>query len=287
MALIELKNINYCYSPGTAFEKHALRDVSMAVDAGESVGLIGHTGSGKSTLIRHFNGLLRPNSGQVLYQGNDLWKKPNEIRSIRFQIGLVFQYPETQIFEDTVGKDIAYGPRNMGLGQEEMNARIRESLQCVGLDNSYLERNPFRLSGGEMRRVAIAGVLAMRPKVLILDEPAAGLDPEGRHALFDALRHYRRKSGAAVVLVSHSMEDIADFVDRVVVLDQGSVALDGPVASVFAQAEKLVSIGLDIPQSTKVLLGLKAKGYSVKTEAYTVEQAEQELLRFLKEADRP
>lgn len=280
MAIIELKNIHFRYGAGTPFEKQALQDISLSIEPGDFLGIIGHTGSGKSTLIRHFNGLLRPDSGQVLVNGEDIWTTSKDIRSVRFQIGLVFQYPETQIFEDTVVQDIAYGPKNMGLDQKEIELRVHAALQFVGLNDSYLNRNPFRLSGGELRRVAIAGVIAMRPQVLILDEPTAGLDPEGRNKILDQLEQFRCESGTAIVLVSHSMEDIAEHVRNVLVLDRGKIALDGTTSSVFSQAEKLVQLGLDIPQITKVLLGLKAKGYPIDTGALTIDQAEHALLRL-------
>lgn len=280
MAIIELKNIHFRYGAGTPFEKQALQDISLSIEPGDFLGIIGHTGSGKSTLIRHFNGLLRPDSGQVLVNGEDIWTTSKDIRSVRFQIGLVFQYPETQIFEDTVVQDIAYGPKNMGLDQKEIELRVHAALQFVGLNDSYLNRNPFRLSGGELRRVAIAGVIAMRPQVLILDEPTAGLDPEGRNKILDQLEQFRCESGTAIVLVSHSMEDIAEHVRNVLVLDHGKIALDGTTSSVFSQAEKLVQLGLDIPQITKVLLGLKAKGYPIDTGALTIDQAEHALLRL-------
>ncbi|MET1248275.1 energy-coupling factor transporter ATPase [Sporolactobacillus sp. STCC-11] len=280
MAIIELKNVNFRYGAGTPFEKQALQDISLSIEPGDFLGIIGHTGSGKSTLIRHFNGLLRPDSGQVLVNGDDIWTASKDIRSVRFQIGLVFQYPETQVFEDTVVQDIAYGPRNMGMDEKEVELRVHEALQFVGLNDSYLERNPFRLSGGELRRVAIAGVIAMRPQVLILDEPTAGLDPEGRNKILNELEQFRRESGTAIVLVSHSMEDIAEHVRTVLVLDHGKIALDGTTSAVFSQAEKLVQLGLDIPQMTKVLLGLRAKGYAVDTGALTLDQAERALLRL-------
>ncbi|MDN3954362.1 energy-coupling factor transporter ATPase [Sporolactobacillus laevolacticus] len=280
MAIIDLININYCYGAGTPFEKQALRNVSLSVAPGDYIGIIGHTGSGKSTLIRHFNGLLRPDSGHVLINGKDIWAKPSLIRSIRFQIGLVFQYPETQIFEDTVAADVSYGPRNMDLSKEEIDLRVHDALQFVGLDDSYLERNPFRLSGGEMRRVAIAGVIAMKPQALILDEPTAGLDPEGRHMILEQIERFRRESGTAVILVSHSMEDIAEHAKHVIVLDKGRIALSGTTTAIFNQAEQLVHLGLDIPQITKVLLELKKKGYPVNTGATTIDDAEQEIMHL-------
>ncbi|MFT8310370.1 MAG: energy-coupling factor transporter ATPase [Sporolactobacillus sp.] len=285
MAIIELRTISFRYGAGTPFEKQALQNISLSVDRGDFIGIIGHTGSGKSTLIRHFNGLLRPDSGQVLVNNEDIWKNPRQIRSVRFQIGLVFQYPETQIFEDTVAQDIAYGPKNMGLDQETINQRVLEALHFVGLDDSYLDRNPFRMSGGEMRRVAIAGVMAMKPAVLVLDEPTAGLDPEGRRNLLKHLEQYRRKTNTAIIMVSHSMEDIAEHVQRVLVLDKGKTAFEGSVPSVFAHADELMQLGLDVPQMTKVLLGLKAKGYSVDTSAVTMDQAEHELLRLFERKD--
>ncbi|RYL93585.1 energy-coupling factor transporter ATPase [Sporolactobacillus sp. THM19-2] len=285
MPIIELRNVSYRYGSGTPFEKQALSDISLSVSAGAYIGIIGHTGSGKSTLIKQMNGLLRPESGQVRVDGEDIWRTPHQIRSVRFRIGLVFQYPETQIFEDTVQKEIMYGPKNMGLSDRETQSRVLNALNFVGLDASYLERNPFRLSGGEMRRIAIAGVIAMRPQVLILDEPTAGLDPAGRKEILDRLESYRKQTGSAVILVSHSMEDIAERVDQVIVIDQGSLVMSGAPAVIFSQADRLESLGLDIPPVTKLLHLLNQAGYPVNTAALTVSQAEAEILKLFRGSD--
>lgn len=280
MPVVELKHVSYCYGRGTPFEKMALKDLSLSVEPGDFIGIIGHTGSGKSTLIRQMNGLLRPDQGEVLVDGENIWKHPANIRSIRFKVGLVFQYPESQIFEDTVLKDIIYGPKNMGLSDQEALEKARAAVDLVGLDESYLERNPFQLSGGELRRVAIAGVMAMEPRVLVLDEPTAGLDPEGRKRIFDQIENYRLETGRAVIIVSHSMEDIAERVQKVAVIDNGKLIMSGKTADIFASAEKLESLGLDIPQITKVLIRLKKAGYPVNTRVVTVDRAEEEILRL-------
>ncbi|MCL1632909.1 energy-coupling factor transporter ATPase [Sporolactobacillus sp. CPB3-1] len=283
MAIIELKHVHYAYGVGTSFEKQALNNISFSVDPGDFLAIVGHTGSGKSTLIRHLNGLLRPDSGQVFIHGKDLWSQMKDRRSVRFQIGLVFQYPETQLFEDTVGKDIAFGPKNMGLNEQEVKQRVQEALAFVGLDASYLERNPFRLSGGEMRRVAIAGVLAMRPSVLVLDEPTAGLDFDGRALILQQLEQFRIKSGAAIILVTHNMDDIAEHAQRVIVLHEGRMVLSGTTASVFSEADILKQCGLDVPQITRVLIKLKERGLPVRTDAITLEAAEREILKLFRE----
>ncbi|WP_100487358.1 energy-coupling factor transporter ATPase [Sporolactobacillus pectinivorans] len=280
MPVVKLKHVSYCYGRGTPFEKMALKDLSLSVEPGDFIGIIGHTGSGKSTLIRHMNGLLRPDQGEVLVDGENIWKHPANIQSIRFKVGLVFQYPESQIFEDTVLKDIIYGPKNMGLSDQEALDKARAAIDLVGLDESYLERNPFQLSGGELRRVAIAGVMAMEPSVLVLDEPTAGLDPEGRKRIFDQIENYRLRTGRAVIIVSHSMEDIAERVQKVAVIDNGKLIMSGKTADIFASAEQLESLGLDIPQITKVLIRLKKAGYPVNTRILTVDRAEEEILRL-------
>ncbi|MFX3618918.1 MAG: energy-coupling factor transporter ATPase [Sporolactobacillus sp.] len=283
MGLIELRGISYTYSKKTSFEKKALNHLSLTIENDDYLGIIGHTGSGKSTLIRHLNGLLRPDEGSIWLNGKNIWQNPAQIRSIRFQIGVVFQYPETQIFEDTVAKDIAYGPKNMGLDKEQIDQRVREALSFVGLNASYSDRNPFRLSGGEMRRVAIAGVIAMNPQVLVLDEPTAGLDPDGRDQLYAQIDAYRQQTGRTIILVSHSMEEIAQRASHVLVLQDGQAAMYGSTREIFAQANKLHALGLDVPQMTRVLEQLQQAGYPVSTEALELDQAEQEILRLFKE----
>lgn len=278
MAILETKNLTYTYGAGTPFEKTAVENVNLSVEKGAFVGVIGHTGSGKSTLIQMLNGLIRPTSGQVLLNGEDIWAKPKEIRRVRFQVGMVFQYPEYQLFEETVYKDIAFGPKNMGLDAEEIDRRVRDAAAFVGLHETLLDKSPFELSGGQKRRVAIAGVIAMEPKVLVLDEPTAGLDPQGRDTILAQIQAYHRAKGAAVVLVSHSMEEIARNVDRIVVLSDGKVYMEGTPKQVFARAHELEQVGLDVPQVTKVAAALKARGLDIDTAVYTVEALEQKLL---------
>lgn len=278
MAILETKNLTYTYGVGTPFEKTAVENVNLSVEKGAFVGVIGHTGSGKSTLIQMLNGLIRPTSGQVLLNGEDIWAKPKEIRRVRFQVGMVFQYPEYQLFEETVYKDIAFGPKNMGLDAEEIDRRVRDAAAFVGLHETLLDKSPFELSGGQKRRVAIAGVIAMEPKVLVLDEPTAGLDPQGRDTILAQIQAYHRAKGAAVVLVSHSMEEIARNVDRIVVLSDGKVYMEGTPKQVFARAHELEQVGLDVPQVTKVAAALKARGLDIDTAVYTVEALEQKLL---------
>lgn len=282
MPVLEVKNISYCYAPGSPFEKKAMQDVSFSVEAGECVGIIGHTGSGKSTLVQHLNGLLRPTSGTVLLEGKDIWEHPKEIRRVRFEVGMVFQYPEHQLFEDTVYKDIAFGPRNMGLPEEEIEARVREAAAFTALREELLYKSPFELSGGQKRRAAIAGVMAMRPKVLILDEPTAGLDPKGRDRLLEQIQQYRRQSGATVLLVSHSMEDVARVTDRVLVMNGGRLAMDDAAQNVFSRAEELETMGLSIPAITRIGRLLRQRGVALPGEVYTMEQAVAYLLPLLK-----
>ncbi len=250
----------------------------MTVGAGEFLGIIGHTGSGKSTLIQHLNGLLQPTSGRILLAGKDIWAEPKKIREVRCAVGLVFQYPEYQLFEETVYKDIAFGPKNMGLDEAEIDRRVRDAAAFVGLREELLEKSPFELSGGQKRRVAIAGVIAMEPKVLVLDEPTAGLDPQGRDAILAQIQAYHRAKGAAVVLVSHSMEEIARNVDRIVVLSGGKVYMEGTPEKVFARAHELEQVGLDVPQVTKIAAALRARGMDIDTAVYTVEALERKLL---------
>ena len=263
MNVIETKNLTYTYGAGTPFSKTAIEDVNIAIKKGEFIGLIGHTGSGKSTLIQQLNGLLRPTSGTVLLNGKDIWEKKKEIRKVRFQVGMVFQYPEYQLFEDTVIKDIGFGPRNMGLSQDEVNQRVMQAVDFVGLDHALLEKSPFDLSGGEKRRAAIAGVIAMDPDVLVLDEPTAGLDPQGRDHLLSQIKAYHKQRQNTVILVSHSMEDIARVADRVLVMNESKVFLFDETAKVFSHAKELEQIGLRVPQVTKIMMKLHENGYPV------------------------
>lgn len=276
--IIEVKALTHTYSAGTPFEHKAIDNVELQVMPGEFLGIIGHTGSGKSTLIQHLNGLLRPTDGQILLDGEDIWAKPKEIRKVRFQVGLVFQYPEYQLFEETVYKDIAFGPKNMGLQGEEIDRRVRQAAVFAGLDEDMLERSPFELSGGQKRRVAIAGVIAMEPKVLILDEPTAGLDPRGREAILAQLRAYHEQKGSTIILVSHSMEEIARNVDRIVVMSHAHKLMDGTPEEVFSRAEELLQVGLDVPQVTKVAMELQKRGLLQESSVYTIEELARRLL---------
>ena len=278
MNVIETKNLTYTYGAGTPFSKTAIEDVNIAIKKGEFIGLIGHTGSGKSTLIQQLNGLLRPTSGTVLLNGKDIWEKKKEIRKVRFQVGMVFQYPEYQLFEDTVIKDIGFGPRNMGLSQDEVNQRVMQAVDFVGLDHALLEKSPFDLSGGEKRRAAIAGVIAMDPDVLILDEPTAGFDPQGRDHLLSQIKAYHKQRQNTVILVSHSMEDIARVADRVLVMNESKVFLFDETAKVFSHAKELEQIGLRVPQVTKIMMKLHENGYPVDPAVFTLEQAVKEIL---------
>ena len=281
MNVIETKNLTYTYGAGTPFSKTAIEDVNIAIKKGEFIGLIGHTGSGKSTLIQQLNGLLRPTSGTVLLNGKDIWEKKKEIRKVRFQVGMVFQYPEYQLFEDTVIKDIGFGPRNMGLSQDEVNQRVMQAVDFVGLDHALLEKSPFDLSGGEKRRAAIAGVIAMDPDVLVLDEPTAGLDPQGRDHLLSQIKAYHKQRQNTVILVSHSMEDIARVADRVLVMNESKVFLFDETAKVFSHAKELEQIGLRVPQVTKIMMKLHENGYPVDPAVFTLEQAVKEILSLV------
>lgn len=282
--IIRIENLTHTYGEGTPFRRSAVENLSLDIYHGEFLGLIGHTGSGKSTLIQHLNGLLKPTGGRVLLDGEDIWADPKKIRSVRFRVGLVFQYPEYQLFEETVYKDIAFGPGNMGLDKEEIDRRVRESARMVGLAEELLEKSPFDLSGGQKRRVAIAGVIAMEPKVLILDEPTAGLDPRGREAILAQIRAYHQKRGTTVILVSHSMEEIACNVDRILVLRGSHVYMDGTPRQVFRRASDLEEVGLDVPQATKIALALRRMGLNIDTAVYTVDELEQALLSIRGEA---
>ena len=279
-------NLSHVYSAGTPFQHAALHDVSLCIERGEFIGLIGHTGSGKSTLIQHLNGLLKPTSGKVLFQGEDIWKDVKFTRETRYHVGLVFQYPEYQLFEETVFKDIAFGPKNMGLSEEEIRARVLRAAGFVGIAESELEKSPFDLSGGQKRRVAIAGVIAMEPEVLILDEPTAGLDPAGRESILQNIRDYQKAQNATVIMVSHSMEEIASNVSRLVVMNDGAVVMTGSPREVFANAQELMAIGLDVPQVTRVFLRLREMGLDVDTSVFTVEQALAAVEKYKKEGCR-
>lgn len=283
MAYLVCENLKYLYSVGTPFETAAIDNINLAVNEGELIGIIGHTGSGKSTLIQHFNGLLQPHGGKVIVEGKDIWAKGNKknIRQVRFAVGLCFQYPEYQIFEDTVYKEIAFGPKQMGLDDKEIDRRIRESIAYVGISPDILEKSPFDLSGGQKRRVAIASILAMEPRVLILDEPCAGLDPKGRDIILDLIKNYQRQKGNTVLFVSHSMEDVAKICSRVLVMNKGSVAMFGDVDSVYSHGEELKKMGLNVPEITDIFLKLKAGGVDCKTNIYTVEQGVREFKRLM------
>lgn len=280
MATIQTEGLTYRYGIGTPFEKTAVDHVDLEIEAGSFVGIIGHTGSGKSTLIQHLNGLLRPTEGKVLLDGVDIWADKSKMRQMRFRVGLVFQYPEYQIFEETVAKDIAFGPRNMGLAEEEVQVRVRETAAIVGLSEEILKQSPFLLSGGQKRRVAIAGVMAMRPEVLILDEPTAGLDPRGREEILQEIQAYRNQTGATILLVSHSMEDVARHAKKILVMNAGKVFCYDTVANVFRRSQELQAIGLAVPQITRVCDALRARGVPLTDDIFTVEQAKQQLLEW-------
>ena len=279
--ILEVRNLTHTYSAGTPFEHKAIDNMNFSVERGEFIGIIGHTGSGKSTLMQHLNGLLKPTSGTVLLDGEDIHKDKKFTRQARFRVGLVFQYPEYQLFEETVYKDIAFGPKNMGLKEEEIDRRVREAAKLVGLTEKQLEVSPFDLSGGQKRRVAIAGVIAMEPEVLILDEPTAGLDPASRAGILENIETYRKTKNATIMMVSHSMNDVARLTDRLLVLCGSKIAMDGPPAEVFTRADELLEMGLDIPDITRVFLRLKQMGLKVEP-VYTMEQAI-ETIKKLKE----
>lgn len=276
---IALEHVNYVYSPGTAYEKQALKDVSFEIEQGQFVGIIGHTGSGKSTLIQHLNGLIKATSGRILYDGQNIYDDGYDMRKLRGQVGLVFQYPEYQLFEADVLSDVCFGPKNQGLSQDECEARAKEALEMVGFPEKYYRQSPFELSGGQKRRAAIAGILAMRPKVLILDEPTAGLDPKGRDEILDQVEYLHRQTGMTVILVSHSMEDIARYVDRIIVMNHGEKMLDGAPREVFAHYKELEKVGLAAPQVTYVMHDLKERGFAVSPDATTIEEAADEIMK--------
>lgn len=284
MTGLEFKNISYIYSTGTPFEKKALDDVSISFKGGCITGLIGHTGSGKSTLVQLANGLLKPASGQVLLDGHDIWENPKEIRSVRFRVGLVFQYPEYQLFEETVYKDIAFGPMNMGLSADAVRQKVTQAAEFAGIAPEFMQRSPFELSGGQKRRVAIAGVMAMDPEILILDEPAAGLDPRGRAEILGGIEAYQETTGKTVIMISHSMEDMAAYAKRLIVLQSGTVAASGTKEEIFGDRARLAAMGMQLPQATQLLIALAEKGIPVRTDLYTPKEAAQEILRVFGKA---
>lgn len=278
---IELRNVTYTYNPGTAYEIHALKDINLEIPDGQFIGMIGHTGSGKSTLIQHLNGLIRPTDGQVLYNGENIWEEKYNLRHLRSEVGLVFQYPEHQLFETDILTDVCFGPKNQGYSQEEAEEHAKLALKQVGIAEELYKKSPFELSGGQKKRVAIAGVLAMNPKILILDEPTAGLDPRGRDEILDEIARLHEKRGITILLVSHSMEDIAKYVERIIVMNEGKAAFDGSPQKVFSHYRELEAIGLAAPQITYILYALKERGLDVDTEATTVEEAKESILKAL------
>lgn len=283
MSVIRTENLTHIYNKGTPFQMAAIDNVNIEIEKGELVGIIGHTGSGKSTLIQHLNGLLKPESGKIYLDGEDIWADKSKIRNVRFKVGLCFQYPEYQLFEETVYKDIAFGPTNMGLDEDEINKRVREAANFVGLKEEHLEKSPFDLSGGEKRRAAIAGVMAMQPEVLIMDEPTAGLDPKGRDRILSMLKEYREETGSTVLLVSHSMEDVAKLATKVLVMNNSHAVMYGSVSEVYSRGKELSEMGLNVPQITRVFMGLKAKGFDVNNGIYTIDQGLKEIIRLKKE----
>lgn len=282
---IEVRHLTHTYSQGSAFQATAIMDVNLTIQDGEFIGVIGHTGSGKSTLVQHLNGLLTPTSGQVLIDGEDMNQKGVDRRRIRQKVGLVFQYPEYQLFEETIAKDIAFGPKNLGLSPEEVDRRVRRAMEWVHLDyDRYAQRSPFELSGGQMRRVAIAGVLAMESKVLILDEPTAGLDPRGRDRILDMVKQLHAQSGVTVIMVSHSMDDISRLATRLIVMNKGRLVADGTPRELFRQVGMMESVGLGVPQATKLCALLRKRGIDIPDDLYTIDQVREHLLRLWKEA---
>ena len=284
--LIRTENLTHVYGAGTPFERAAIQDVCLQIEQGDFIGVIGHTGSGKSTLMQHLNALMKPTSGKIYFKGEDIWQKGYDLHAMRFHVGLVFQYPEYQLFEETVAKDIAFGPKNMGLSKDEIEERVLESIRMVGLSEEILSQSPFDLSGGQKRRVAIAGIMAMRPNILILDEPTAGLDPCGREEILAQIRAYHQTAGNTVLLVSHSMEDIAKNAQKVLVMQDGKLVLFDSTQRVFEQADELVRIGLDVPQLTRVFLDLRKKGYDVERSVFSPERAAEALMDYMKKKCR-
>ena len=284
-AIIKTENLSHIYGAGTPFERVAINDINIEIECGEFIGLIGHTGSGKSTLIQHLNGLLKPSKGHVLFDGVDIWENIKRVRDIRFKVGLVFQYPEHQLFEDTVYKDIAFGPTNMGFTKSEIDERVCEAAEFVGITDEQLEKSPFELSGGQKRRAAIAGVIAMRPEVLILDEPTAGLDPAGREEILGRIRSYHEKMNTTVILVTHSMEEIAKNAGRIIVMEDAKIRMTGTAKEVFSHADELNGMGLAVPQITQVFLRLREMGLDIDPSVYTIEQAEREIMEVRRRKD--
>lgn len=285
MSLIEINNLSHVYSPGLPFEKKAVDDISLKIEENEFIGLIGHTGSGKSTFIQHLNGLLKPSSGEIIIDGTRVDKSGSNLTDLRKKVGLVFQYPEYQLFEETIERDIAFGPRNLDISEEEVHERVKGSMESVGLDyETYKDKSPFELSGGLKRRVAIAGVLAMEPKVLILDEPTAGLDPRGRDEILSEIKSIHENRKMTVILVSHSMEDVAKIAERIIVFDKGKVFLDGEPREIFRNEDKLLGVGLGIPQITSLMRTLKKRGLDINEDAITVEEAKESLKKYLRGA---
>lgn len=280
--IIDIKNLSFVYNPNTPFEKKALDNINLQVREGEFIGLIGHTGSGKSTLVQHLNGLIKPMSGDVIIDGENLNSKETKLKSIRQKVGLVFQYPEYQLFEETIYKDIAFGPKNLNLPEEEIEKRVREAMESVGLDYEIRDRSPFELSGGQKRRVAIAGVIAMKPKVLVLDEPTAGLDPHGRDEILGEIQNIFKRDKISIILVSHSMEDVAKLSDRIIVMDKGKISMDGEKRQVFKRVEELEKINLGVPQITKFMKAFRDRGNDVREDILTVEEAKEEIIRYLR-----
>ena len=280
-SIIEVKGVSYLYGKGTPFEKKALKEISCAFESGKITGLIGHTGSGKSTLVNLLNGLNKPDTGEILLDGENIWKNPKEIRDIRFKVGVVMQYPEYQLFDETVRSDIGFGPKNLGLSEEEIAERVCEAASFAGLSDEILDKSPFELSGGQKRRVAIAGVIAMRPEVLVLDEPAAGLDPRGRREILSGLRAYADRQSASVILVSHSMEDMAYYCDNVVVMNDGEVYRSGSVREIFSSAEELSKIGLNLPSVSRIAMLLAEKGVELLGDLYTVDGMKEAIIEYI------
>lgn len=278
MSTITLQNVSYLYSAGTPFEKYALKDINVTIPSGRTTGLIGHTGSGKSTLVQLLNGLLRPTEGKILLDGRDIWEDEKKIRDVRFRVGLVMQYPEYQLFEETVRKDVAYGPKNMGLDDAEIEERVKMAAFFCGITDDLLDKSPFELSGGQKRRVAIAGVIAMKPEYLILDEPSAGLDPVGRDTILGGIKNYREETGGSVVIVSHSMEDVAVYCDSLIVMNKGGIYAEGDTREIFSDPEKLYGVGLDVPQITRVTEELRSKGLDLPSDILTVSEARDAIL---------
>ena len=280
MQKIAVERLSFFHGKDTPYEIKALDTINLKLEKGKITGLIGHTGSGKSTLVQMFNGLLKPHEGRIILDGEDIWSRPKDIKNVRFRVGLVMQYPEYQLFEETIYKDIAYGPKNMGLDSKEIDARVREAAEFAGLDAALLSKSPFDLSGGQKRRAAIAGIIAMRPELLILDEPAAGLDPRGRDSVFANIVNYQKKTGSTVLIVSHSMEDMARYCERLVVMERGRIILEGDCYEVFSHAKRLEEAGLDIPQIAKLALMLSQKGIDIGKSVYTVEDALEGILKL-------